>query len=792
MRFWILFGVFFALIESSLGQSLTVLVKDQDKKPLIGATLQLLRNVDSLAFYAVTDPDGKASFQKLAPGGYTMLVSYIGYRTAERPLQVGSGSNRQEIVLEEETVALEEVTVVAKRPLVRQEDDKMIIDPEPIANTSTNTLEILEKTPGLFVDQDGYIYLNSATPAVVFINGREQRMSAQDIAGILRSLPPDNIQKIEVLRTPSTKFDAASSGGIVNVVLKKGVRIGRTGSLNAGMNQGVYGNRFAGFNINDSNDKSTYYLRVNASQRDLVEDISSSRLISADSDLNQIARSRQPGDQGFVGFGISYDPNAKWNLNYDGRINGSRSKASTRNFNFLESAENGRLTENDNLIDNDSWFGSLQQDLGAQYKIDTLGSEWDTKFSYTYSSSNNEQDYQSLFLLPLNRAILGGGENLQNRHFALFQSDLTYQLPKKIKVETGIKSTYQYYRSSADYFFRINGGQTPDPLRTNAFTFQENIHAAYAQASKTFPGNFTVKSGVRMEYTNMKGNQTIPADTSFLINRADLFPYLYISRRVAEIAKYELRGYLIYRRTINRPGYQSLNPYVRIVDQFLSETGNPGLQPQFTDNFEANVSFDDQPILAIGRNYTRNIFSQVVYEDPNNENAVVRTFDNVGTNKETYFRVIGALPPGGKYFFVVGAQYNLNEYDGLYEGQPLSFTRGSWRFFTFHQLSLSKDTKFTLSGFMLLRGQQGFYELDTFGQLNLGLNQSFLDKKLNVTLNANDVLRTMVTRFTLNQGSVSTFGERYSDNQRIGLNVRYQFGIRKKEEQRSPLQFDAE
>ena len=92
-------------------------------------------------------------------------------------------------------IAPEGVTVTARRPLISQEDDKMIIDPQPIANTSTNTLEILEKTPGLFVDQDGNIYLTSATPAVVYINGREQRMGAQDIAGILRSLPPDNIHR---------------------------------------------------------------------------------------------------------------------------------------------------------------------------------------------------------------------------------------------------------------------------------------------------------------------------------------------------------------------------------------------------------------------------------------------------------------------------------------------------------------------------------------------------------------------------------------------------------------------
>ena len=154
--------------------------------------------------------------------------------------------------------------------------------------------------------------------------------------------------------------------------------------------------------------------------------------------------------------------------------------------------------------------------------------------------------------------------------------------------------------------------------------------------------------------------------------------------------------------------------------------------------------------------------------------------------------MIGAISPGGKYFFVVGAQYNLNEYQGLYENQPLTFTRGSWRFFSFHQLSLGQDTKLTLSGFMLLRGQQNFYELDTFGQLNLGLNQTFLNKKLNVTLNASDVLRTMVTRFSLNQGGITTFGDRYGDNQRIGVNIRYQFGLRKKDEERGGMPLDVE
>ncbi|MBK8042531.1 MAG: outer membrane beta-barrel protein [Haliscomenobacter sp.] len=186
------------------------------------------------------------------------------------------------------------------------------------------------------------------------------------------------------------------------------------------------------------------------------------------------------------------------------------------------------------------------------------------------------------------------------------------------------------------------------------------------------------------------------------------------------------------------------------------------------------------------------MFSQVVYQDPAQENVLVRTQDNVGKNVETYFRITGAIPPGGKYFFVVGAQYNYNEYDGLYENQPLSFARGSWRFFTYHQLNLTKTTRLTANGFLLLKGQQNFYELDQFGQLSLGLNQSLLKSKLQITLNATDVLRTMATRFTLNQGGVFTIGDRYNDNQRFGVNVRYQFGLRKKEESRDPASYDVE
>jgi iron complex outermembrane recepter protein len=133
---------------------------------------------------------------------------------------------------------------------------------------------------------------------------------------------------------------------------------------------------------------------------------------------------------------------------------------------------------------------------------------------------------------------------------------------------------------------------------------------------------------------------------------------------------YDLRGYLVYRRTISRPGYQLLNPSQRYIDPYLFETGNPALRPQFTQNYEANISVDERPVFALGVNDTKDIFTNVVYQSDTSSRVAYRTYDNLGSNKETYFRILGALPPGRKYFIVGGFQYNHNFYEGSYEGKP--------------------------------------------------------------------------------------------------------------------------
>lgn len=764
-------------------QSVTITIKDNSKNVLPGATVQLTQTTDSTTIFATTDLNGIAKFENLKNTLYAVKISFIGFETLEKAINVKENDRDFKFKLKESAITLGEVTIQARTPLIRQEDDKMIIDPANLVDISSNTLEVLESVPGMYVDQDGGIFLNSATPAKVYINGREQKMSNQDISTILQSLPPGSVQKIEVMRTPSTKYDASSSGGIVNIVLKKGVKIGRFGSLKAGFSQSQYSNGDIGFTINDSGEKTTGYINAKYGFNDRDEVLNVNRFMQTDTFLFQNATTRRKSHRLYTGYGVSYDFNENLNLSYDGRINYNDQESSTANSNYSETIDIIRLSQNDNTIVNNTKYINIQQDLSLNLKLDTIGSEWDTKFGYNYSDRKNNQDYDYIFTIPDVYTITGNGEDNQLRHYISLQSDFTRYFPYKIKMETGVKSTYQKFDSDGDFSVNYAGVTISDPIRTNSFNYLESINAAYLQVSKTLIGNFILKGGVRMEHTYMDGKQKIPTDTSFLINRADWFPYVYLSRTVFKMNDFELNAYAIYRRTISRPGYEMLNPNINFVDQFMYETGNPALKPQFTDNIELNISYKDHPVFAVGQNYTTDIFSGVMYQSPENPDIAVRTYDNLGKSKETYFRGMVGIPPGGVYFFAAGAQYNYSEYDGFYENEPLQYTHGSWRFFTFHMLKLFGNTKLTASGFMMVNGRMDFYELENFGSLNIGLRQSFLDGRLNISIKARDILKTMIVAYEINQGSINAWGDRYTDNRRFGINIRYSFGFGKKKEE---------
>jgi hypothetical protein len=432
-------------------------------------------------------------------------------------------------------------------------------------------------------------------------------------------------------------------------------------------------------------------------------------------------------------------------------------------------------------VANDGNTFNLSQGLSSKYKLDTTGSEWTFDLSYNYSPNNSDQSFINTFSVPPIPQNGGDGKIKTSLNFLSAQTNILYKFPEKLTLEMVLKSSIVGFDNTTDYFRTTSGNRIKDIGRTSSYDYKENINAIYLQVSKPIFG-VTVKVGARVENTNMKGKQFTPMDTSFSIHRTDLFPYVYISRNLLKIMKYDLRGYLVYRRTISRPGYQLLNPSQRYVDQYLFETGNPSLRPQFTQNYEANVSVDERPILAIGINDTKDIFTNVIYQADSSRSIAYRTYDNLGKNKEIYFRALGAVPPGKKYFIVAGVQYNHNFYQGLYEGKPLSFKKGSWSVFSYQTLKITPTTQLTLNGFARFKGQLQFYELTNFGSLNFSVNQQLLKKKLIISTSVTDIFLTNNNHFTINQGSVNASGFRKGDTRRFGFNIRYNFGLRKKED----------
>jgi len=723
---------------------------------------------------------------------YNLHISSIGKLDFDTSFIVGNNDVFIQVVLKNEINSMSAVTIVSSRkPLIKEEDDKTIVDAAALTISSTNAFEVIEKTPGAIIDQDGNVYLNSTTPATIFINGREMKLSSADLSSLLKSLPANSVSKIEILRTPSAKYDAASSGGIVNIVLKKGVKLGSSGSVNIAYFQGVYATNTGGFTFSKSGDKINSYINYQFTGRTNFEALDSRRSFDIDSTLiQQRSFTKYPSTTHYINTGLDYAFAKKWNIAYDVRYTFNENKNKAENeIDVTKQLLTQNLLETQSAITNNNTSDYFSNTITLKCKIDTSGSEWANVLDYSYYHYANDQQYMNTYNFPIHTPVFGEGQNDNTKNNFSFQSDLTLKLPKKYTFETGIKISNSKSRSSANYFIDTNGVRTIDRFQTNTYEYNETITAAYIQVSKTFNG-FTIKPGLRFEITDINGHQLIPKDTSFGINRKDVFPYIYLKHKLFKIYNQTLMGSAIFRKSIRRPYYESLNPYPKYVDQFLYESGNPALKPQFTTNYELNVKFNDIPVFAFGINNTKDIFSNVIYQDPVTKIAY-RTFDNLGKNKEYYFRLVGGKPPGGKYFFYMGCVINYNEYRGFYQNENFNYNRTGYTLFTFHEYKATKKFTVNLQAFMRSKALQNFYELNTFGGITISANKSLFKKKVNVIISINDLLRTNQITFNFDRNSQHVEGHRINDTRRLGITLRYNFGFKPKEEKEKKNSFEA-
>jgi len=778
------------LYHNSAAQNITVRVNslNDKKEKVVYATTAILRNTDSSLIFTQTS-NKETVFLLKNNTAYILKITAVNIKTFYQKLFTGSNDTTLNVVLQTVSKQLGEVVVNSRTPLLKQEDDKTVVDAEQLAGSSTNAFEVLEKTPGAIVDQDGNVYLNSSTPSTIYISGREIKLSAQDLANLLKNLPANSISKIEILRNPSAKYDAASSGGIINIVLKKGVKLGVNGSVDVSHFQGVYGSEAIGFNVSNSRDKLNTYLSYNFSKKLNSEDLSSNRYTNTGGLFKQYAFTTFNNINNYVGGGINYDVNKKLNIAYDARISATQNNSDVNNNISISSLRTGNiLGKNISIVNNEGPSLYVGNGVAAKYKLDTLGSEWSNTLDYTYFRSNSSQNYSNLNIFPARNTLLGDGNILNNKNILAYKSDAVLKTKKKFTIEIGTKLTYSLSKNNSVYFSDTSTGKYVDRLQTNRFRYTENIAATYLQIAKTF-GGFTIKPGVRLEYTDIKGRQLIPADTTFAIKRTDLFPYIFIRHKIAKIFGFSLVANAIYRRSITRPFYESLNPYPRYADQYTYDIGNPRLQPQFTTNYELNINADEFPVFSIGLNDIKNIFTTLTYS---RGDTLFRTYDNLGTNKEIYMRAVIGIPPGKKYFFYAGTQMNIMNYKGQYDGVPFTFHKSSFTFFLFQNYKPTKTLTLSLNSFMRVNTVINFFELKPYGGISFSGNKSILNKKMNVILTVNDILRTNKNSFVINQPNFVADGYRFYDNRRIGIALKYNFGLKSRAEKRQGFEIPQE
>ena len=428
VRLLLFIAVFFSpRLHAQTTHETTVRIRiiNESKEPLPLATITVMNVPDTIhKQQQITDSNGLAIMKLIPMRPYLFRISSVNYQPIEKNITIKTENASYTFFAKSAQNTLKDVVVTARKPLMRQEDDKTIVEPENLALASTNAYEIMEKVPGLFVDQDGNIFLNSTTPAKVYINGREQKMSTADVATLLKSLPPNSIASIEIIRTPSAKYDASTSGGIVNVVLKKGVKIGLTGSVNAGMNQGFYGNQFAGINLNNSNGGSTGYLSLQVSKRNTFEELESSRFFTPDSLLNQQAFTKYPTNSFYLGYGLGYELPKRWELNYDGRISYNRSNNDSKNSSqILEASNQVMASSNESDVRNSQKSLYIIQSITAKKKLDTIGSDWTTDVSATFTPNTSDQDIYTYSFFPSRPSVMGNGQIKNSSNYFTFQSN---------------------------------------------------------------------------------------------------------------------------------------------------------------------------------------------------------------------------------------------------------------------------------------------------------------------------------------------------------------------------------
>jgi hypothetical protein len=719
-------------------------IKDNNANSLSRVTVSLLRAKDSSLFKTeITDASGKFEIRAASEQLYLLLYSMVGYHNKySEPFSLNEDYSTA-VTMEAAPKKMTDVSVTARKPMIEIKADKTVFNVEGSINaTGSNALELLQKSPGMRVDNNDNISMKGKNGVKIYIDGKLSQLDTKSLAAYLRSINSNDIEAIEMISNPSAKYDASGNAGIVNIRLKKNKKIGTNGSVNAGLVQGITPKGNGSLNLNYRDKRINLFGNTGFNIGNYNNTLNIYR-IQSDTLFDQRGTNIWRNTSYSAKAGADYFIDKKNTIGFmiNGNISDNKWTSDSRTL-ISYNPTNNYVKK---LIANNSVPGrrtNVSNNINYRY-ADTSGTEinFDADYGLFRSTGRSYQPnyYTDVLGNPIYSII-----NLNNTptNIDIYTAKVDVEMNKwKGKLGFGAKTSYVKTRNFFEFFTDQNGVAIKNLQRSNRFEYIENVNAAYVNYNHGLSKKISLQTGLRAEQTNSEGDLTredgvVQADNNIKRHYLDIFPSAAFTYTLND--KNTLN--LTFSRRIDRPSYQDLNPFENKLDELTYEKGNAFLKPQYTNNIELSHTFRGTLTTTLGYSHVKDYRAQFI--DTTNKNATFVQLRNLATQK-IYSISMGSSLPIAKWWSGYANIYsNYQQFKGEFTNQHINvdiFTYGGYLQSAF---TLGHDYTAEISGWFNGPTLDGSFRSKAMGAADIGLQKMFMQKKATVKISVTDFLHT--------------------------------------------------
>lgn len=744
-------AVFFSI--SAIAQNKTTIfgtvVESGNNLPVEFATIAIINKTTQKPITGTTtDKTGKFNISVKNKNFY-VEVSFIGFQN-KKITEFSIKNNRinlGKIVISEDSNQLDEIVVQGEKSQTTFKLDKRVFNVgSDLSSTGASALEVLNNVPSVNVNIEGQISLRGSSGVQILINGKPSVL-ASDGGGALGSITADMIERIEVITNPSAKYDAEGTSGILNIVLKKSEKRGLNGSIT--LNTGIPNNHSIGLSLNRRTEKFNLFSQVGYGKRTFPRKNESSNLNKTRKETLFNMGKREKNEKFFnLVLGTDYHINDLNVLTLSGHY-AIEDENENANLNYRFKNENNTVFEQWNRSEittatNPKWEYELQ------YKKDFKDNE-DRALLFSVMGNSFSKDqkstYQNTTSLGSRANSLQETKNNFGENEYTFKLDYTHPFAEKYTIETGVQ--YVINNVENDYAISnfVNNIWVADPQLTNIFQFNQKVLGAYGTFA--YEGDkWGIKGGLRLEDTNVD-TKLINTNQNNTHKYTNLFPSAHTSYKVNDYLSLQAG----YSKRIYRPRMWSLNPFLSVRDNFNRSTGNPNLQPEFTDSFEITSIYKfgrGSLNFGIYQRRTEDVIERIVdFDDATN--ISLSKPENIGINNATGLELNAKYSPTNWVTFTTDMNYNTFKRRGQFNTQNFDFNGNQWNGRLTGKFKLPAN--FTMEATGVYRSKhktiQGKIADNAF--MNLGIRKKMMKGRLNASLSVRDVFASRRRNSITNQ-----------------------------------------